>query len=439
MILAVLLVILLYWAVGLSLLQLSGVSKFLNIYERIGSSYVVGIGFVALVFFLFSWSGIVWDRTTALLPFIALIVIAYGIAHKKTWSFPRVILPTGLVSRALIVLLVAVCSFVVFEAQLRPVFAWDVWTSWYMGGKAFFIDRGIAPDFYQYVNYDYPPLQPIFVAYTFILLGQWEDRVTLLIFSAFYIFLLVAFYGFLRRYMSVAAALLFTFLLASTQNLVRHAGRFEAGHADLTLACFLFVSTVLLFAYIRSQSFRVLVMLQCMLGAGALVKNDGVPFLIIVNTALLGYFFLKKQYGRIPYLIIGVSMVLLWQVFKVQYKVPESYLEKGALELGRVPSVLIGTLKEFLLIQRWHFVWIAAGLSLLFFRKNNTQSVLLGLWLLQLLSYLIIYLITPLDPVMQLKNSLDRLLIHILPITVAFIAVTICNIGTFKVLLKNYD
>ena len=61
-------------------------------------------------------------------------------------------------------------------------------------------------------------------------------------------------------------ALIFTFLLLSTQNLVRHGGRFEAGYADLALGFYIFLSVLLLLDYLKIQNKKALflfLLLRC--------------------------------------------------------------------------------------------------------------------------------------------------------------------------------
>lgn len=430
--LATLLGILLVICFGFVIIENFSVLRKQPFLEKIAYSYGLGIGLISLEMLIYSLLGIRWSLIALLVPWIFPIALFMKAKKYKQLFFTRKIFPpSSWFDRLFIFLIVTTVVYVLLEATIRPVAGWDPFATWLMTGKAFYIDRTIDSSIYTYMNYDIPPFIGLFVAFGYIVLGQVNDTTVLLFFSSFYIAILLLFYFTSRKYISSRYALLFTFLLATIQNLIRHAGKFDVGYADLPLAFYFFASSILLLLFLQSRSIKTLILLSFFLGTGALIKNDGVPFFLFVE--MIGIFF-AIRWGKYKYILAAFPGFLLfgaWQMYKVIFSVQESYLFHGTIDVARVPAILLEMGKEFLNVRRWNISWLIFFVSLIK-TSDFSAKILILILLFQLFSYLFVYMVTPIG-ISQIKNSFDRLLIHLVPIAMLIV---VTNFSKFRL---KYD
>lgn len=381
----------------------------------------VGVSMIIIQMFLFSWLGIAWSREVLFGPWLLWLVL-YGIAKRGKISHLSISLPKGSIEKVLLVLLVILFCYAAIESQLRPVIGWDAVATWFMTGKGFFIDGGIRPEFYRYLQIqDNPPGMGLILSSFYVLIGKVDDQVTLLFFTVFYGMLLCAFLSLLSEKMPLRYSLFFTFLFASTQELLRQAGRFEAGYADLPLAYFFFVSTCLSLEYFGKRNFRSIVVVSFLSAVPIFIKNEGSTMYIIL--AFLWLSSLKKTKNLFA-LVTGFTLFAFWNVFKLNQGLQLSYLFKGSLDLTRTTAIFSGVMSEFINISRWNLLWIAFFILIFLFKKTKENVLLLLIIFLQLWVYILIYFITPLNPAAQIIGSFDRLLLHLMPLVMFFIALT---------------
>lgn len=420
----VILIIFLLAATGISILSLFKNST-LTMLEKIGMSYGMGVIYITTLMYALSMLSLKWNFMLVLLlpvPVICLALLKNWplIKNIKKISLPNVKLSA--VECFVLICITATVIYTILQALLRPIIGWDVIASWYIGGKAFYLDGYINPEYIKYVNYDYPPLVGLFLSFIFTLLGKVEDNITLLTFTAFYISLLISFYAYIRYYLSRSQSLLFTFLLASTQVILRQAGRFEGGHADLLLAYYFFIAFMLLPKYIKKPTLSTGILINIFLAAGSLIKNEGITFLLIIQFIFLVLVLKAKKYSHLFLILIGFLPLLSWQFYKQINYLPGSYLRGSSIHLERIPTIIYEVGLEFLNLSRWNFLWLAFILTLIFYFRSKKYRLFIFIVLGQLFMYLFIYIITPLDYVGQLRSSLDRLLLQLAPIATALVA-----------------
>src|SRR5207302_961120 len=104
------------------------------------------------------------------------------------------------------------------------------------------------------------------------------DQVAILFFTFFYISLLIIFYYYAKNFTSQRFALGYTFLFATTQNMIRHAGRFDVGNADLPLGYFFLCSSIFLLEFLKTKSTKSTFLLTLFVTTAALIKSEGIPF-----------------------------------------------------------------------------------------------------------------------------------------------------------------
>lgn len=396
-------------------------------WKIIGFGYGLGVGAIGFEMFVFSVFHISWSFFLLLFPWMLLFL--FKIPHlktiKKQFGFAEINFdPLSVFFLLLVGLLI---FFVIFEALLRPVSAWDAWSHWLLGANAFFYDARINPDFIKYANISYPPLVNLMGTFAYIVYGKIQDTWVLLLFTFFYISLIFLFCGYLKRHIPLPLGLGFTFLLASMQNFIRQAGRYEAGNGDIVLSWAFFASTMLLLDVFKKPTYRNAALLNIMIGIGALIKSEGLPFFFIIQVFLISYIFIKKRYKLFLTSLVGLFIILSWELFYSYFKLPHNPFLTGDIELVRLPKVFLNMLLIMFNFERWNFVWALVLLSL-FFIKRKEEIILFSIVGIQLMVYLLIFLMTPSDPIAHLYNSFDRLLMHVAPIALFACAITIARL-----------
>ncbi len=423
--------IILLCLIGFLVIEIVDVFKERSLLEKIAFSYGIGIGSITFQMLIYSLMHIPWSKEVILLPWLLLGI--YSFLKKKLYKRSlHVTFPKDRVFLFLVVLIGIVISYVLFEAILRPVPAWDAWSNWFIAGKAFYLAKSFDPSFIHYVNNSNPPLINILVSFTYLINGGIEQRLTLLTFSFFYVCILIVFYYSLRDMLGARSAMVFTLLLATTQNIIRHAGLFDVGHADLPLGYFMFCSVIFLQQFLRTRSWKYLFIFNLFLGFSTLVKSEGLPFFIISEVIVLYSMIKNREYRKILFLLVGLSISLSWILSVFVYKLPISPFIQGPLMLSRIPDVFVSMVREFFNIGRWNFLWLAFFLGLLMRKMFSEQKIIYALFFLQLIVYFSVYLLTPREPIGHIVGSFDRLLLHIAPIAFYLTAVSFGKILIFE-------
>lgn len=390
----------------------------------IGASYGLGVGLVSMQLYVYSVVGIPWQRTFLLIPWF--LFIAYLIFYKRKkikLSFPK-IPPLSLLDKLLILSILITFFYVLFEVLLRPTTAWDTWTNWLFLAKIFFSNGKITSAMLSYTKSEYPLTINLLVTFIYIMLGKVDDTTVLITSSAFYGFLALLFFTSLYKKFGIRYALVFTFLLVSTQNFVRHGGRLEAGLADLPLGYLAFTSVIMLFKYFIDNRAKTLFLSTIFLAITLLIKDEGITLSIFIAFCAMIHIYKNKLFNHIPILLVWVTPYFLWQLDRRIMHVNGSYFSGHYVQVSikKTINAFWGTIQELLNIKSWNFLWIMYFYSLFLskIKKNEELLVLHFIILSQLSVYLFIYIFTYGN---EPSSSIERLLMHIAPL--AFYAVAL--------------
>ncbi|HSA84431.1 MAG TPA: hypothetical protein VLF20_06135 [Patescibacteria group bacterium] len=394
----------------------------------IGASYGLGVGLVSAQLYLYSLMYVPWEREFILIPWIVLFLFVLVKNRKRIKIvFPQI---SSWKRLDLLILLgmVLTVSYVIFEALLRPVVAWDAWANWLMQAKVFFWEGMIRPDMLTYMESEYPLTINLLGTFIYLMLGKVDDTVVLLTSTAFYLFLTITFFAALRKKYSLRYALLFTFLLMATQNFVRHGGRLEAGLADLPLGYFAFVSIVFLFEYFKKRTIQTLVLLTVFLSLTSLIKFEGIFLSVFIILCASVHIIRHKLYYQFLILGLWILPFISWQFDRKVMDLQGSYSTNHGLEVSvdKTLHALSGTLKELFNIKSWGLLWIMYFFSLFSFgiRSDKAVFVLNAIILSQFGLYLLIYNVTAWH---NPESSIERLLMHIAPLVFYSLAIVVHN------------
>lgn len=400
---------------------------------NLGIAYGIGIGAITGQMMLYSSLHIPWKLFFLLLPWIFAGIASIFMRKLSVPKLHKSVYPFDLFYRIFFFGTLCTVLFVIFETSIHPLMAFDGWANWFLGGKAFFLHGNFNIPFVIYANNAEPPVIYLMISFVYICIGHISDHVALFLFTSFYFALLVVFYYSTKELLSKKYAIVFTFLLATLENVIRHAGRYDVGYADLTLGYYIFCSIIFLCAFIRTKIMHYLVLMNIFLITGAFIKNEGVPFFFITQ-GVLNFFIIKEHKFRWKYIFYnGISffLIIMWFLYQKIFHLPETPFVRSQVTAARIPIVLISMGREFMQISRWNFLWIAYFLSFVIFftsapnKKYSSYGRILSLIsFLQICVYFCVYLMTPLNPAMHIQNSFDRLLLHITPLAVLLIAFT---------------
>jgi hypothetical protein len=398
-------------------------------------SYGLGVGLVAFQLYIYARVYIPWQWEFIFSPWIILCIVAFLKNRKKIHFSSLKISNFDTVVLLLLLGIVISVGYTAFEALLRPTASWDVWATWLLKSKVFFIDGTIKPEVFNYILIDYPLVINLLGTFVYFMLGHIDDRVVLLTSTAFYIFSALLLFCMLKKKYSAKYALIFTFLLVTTQNFVRHGGRLEAGMADLPLGYYALICTDLLFDYLKKGSWRTLLLLNIFLGITGLIKFEGIPLGFVIAFCALFYIYKNKLYKHLLLFVFWLVPLIDWQIYEKIHQFQDTYftVHKFSISLPKTIHAFTGTAKEFINIKSWNLLWIIYFYTLFAFGfKKNKELALLNLIILsQLGVYLVIYIFTTSN---SPETSIERLLIHLAPLTFYYIAIVADKTNIFNYL-----
>lgn len=398
---------------------------------KLSLGYGLGVGMISAEMYVYARLGILWNITNLLTPWVVLVVIYYASNKYKNIFNLRLKKMRLKIKPVTILLLLGIifsALYTIFEALLRPLAVWDGWATWMIKSKAFFLDSTITASTLKYIASDGPLVVSIIGTFIYIALGKVDDTSVLLVSSGFYVFLLTLFFSVVREKNDYRYALFFTFLLATTQTLIRQGGRLEAGEADLPLGYFIFSSTLLYIEYIKSGSGKVLLLLSFFLGITSLIKFEGLPFSLLIIVLVLYDIFKKHKHRQLPLLMFWLIPVVEWQIYKKITNLDSIYFAGHGLVVSfhKILHSIVGTAQGLTNVKSWNLLWIVYFYCIIFlFHKKNFELVTLHIVVLsQLLLYLLIYFFTAGNTP---ETSLERLLVHLAPAALLSVSIVAGN------------
>lgn len=388
--------------------------------STISYALALGAGIASFQLYVYSRFAIPWSIPYIIFPWI--ITVLFLLAYKRNiFSLGKFEIQLKKVDYILITAIFLLLAFVGFESIIRPVSAWDAWAIWLLKAKIFFIDGHIEAGIFRYVESSYPLLVSLMSTFIYIILGKVDDTNALFLSFAFYAFLGLAFFVYIKYKTHVTYALIGTFLLLSAQNILRHGGRYEGGQADIILSCYIFLIGVLLITFLKKQKISILIFLQLLLAITALLKNEGLVFSLFTQLILWFYFIRKRQYKNIFYTFIWAIPVLDWEYFKYSNNLPKltEVFVGSFTNFERIIPIGISMLQELFNLRNWNLLWILfLGICIVRYTLilKSPYLALYILLVLQLGLYYFLYLIFPGDPIALIGSSFNRLLLHLAPL-----------------------
>ncbi len=273
----------------------------------------------------------------------------------------------------------------------------------------------------------------------FDLLGGVKEREVRLLFSTFFVFLIMYIFGISRRLGGGAllAAILALFYCATPFRddwSERDGGALNSGAVDIPLSFFALISITGFLLWWRERQ-RWQFLLGVLFGAFCLLtKKEGLVILAVTSfgnglQALFGAGIenRKKAFGYAVMASVLMVLVASPGLF-LGMKMPNFYDEKFGEMINwevlsqihtRVPIVVVTTLQEIINTEKWNYYWIIFITMLVFaipgwfkHREFYIDAILLA-WIG---IYFFVYLVSPLNLIFHLNTSTSRLASHFLPL-----------------------
>lgn len=416
--------------------------------EKIGLSYLLGFGVITIQMFAMGLLGMRFTRLGILLPwaFVAVVNLARGMIGVR--SVGREPFRFCVTDMALMALIALETCYNFFRALIKPIEAYDSVAIYGLKAKIIYLAGGIPAGFFNALalNFhgahpDYPLLVPLSEAWVYTFLGNFNDILVKAIFPLFYLSFILVFYAALKRITeNPRLSLLFTFALAVIKQFSDYS---TIGVADLALGIYFGAALFYLYAWMKDNKntqFLNISFIFSILCAWS--KNEGLLLLFILLSLI--FLYLIPRIGKIPnrvklhlalYALFAAALCVSWIAFKHYYGLLNENFDLTMLSAGRfitglkkLPVIMYEYQKQFFGFKKWNIIWILSAVVLLKgFRtafSGNTRIITAAFFLFGL-GYTLMYLFSAVEIAFFVRVTGSRFLLHILPVTVFWMALVI--------------
>ncbi len=405
------------------------ITRFLGATAPVGLRFFLspglGLAFTTAVLFI---QLCLWGRLSTPIVF-ATHAVFFIFLLRDICKFPRIdIKITGM-----FIAVLATGTALLFFRMAKSPFGTglDVWAMWKLKARFIFYGnwRSIFSPVIDFNCPDYPFFYPLALCWGWLVAGRETLVSSWMIAVAFTLSTVGLLMHRFLKYGMKASAIAGLFLL-STPHFV---GMGSSQYADILLAYFNLAVIVLLDCALVEKKPRFAFTAGLFLGIACFVKNEGFLFLVAVFMAIVLLLLSSKSFRqKRPRVFLAVcagllptlSLVLL---FKVVASVPNDKVSlhyvAEAIRMGhygeKITTILRYAAKELMEENSWVYAWVFFLTIFIFYSKNfwNEKKlwILLTLFFLES-GYLAVYMVSPLDIELNLRTSLNRVLIHSFPV-----------------------
>jgi hypothetical protein len=393
----------------------------------------LGLGISSILYFLVLQiaPGRIHMLTLQIILLILLLAITVLRARNQKWD--RIHLPAlsrlqwGLFCIFVITFLISVLVFINTIIS-RPQGVMDAWSIWNRAARFIYRDpenwqATLSPDLALFRHADYPLLVPLNVAWGWEALGNETLRVPMVQAVLFTFSLITLMFSALAFTRTIGQASLASVVLIATTGVVVE-GTYLI--ADIPLTYFILASSILMYLYFVRNDSTFLVLSGFMAGLAGWTKNEGLLFIAISPIALLVASKKNIRYSFLPYLA-GLAVPLLIIFYFKSITPPNDLLNNN---IGSLVAKITDLSRYWMILKSFTSIFIDRNILFLLFyiviMHNNLMTdprqatyAIITLWVLQLLGYGAIFLITPYDLEWHLRTS-QRIILQILPLAIFF-------------------
>ena len=433
---------------GISLIRFFDAGRRHPLSSLLPVGFGLGFGFLTHWMLFLSIIQIDFSRLTVGIPFLigGFVLIAKtllkkpsakGFAASPMEGAPRPkSIPLVLMNAMLTLYITYILLFVCVRSVMVPVLEWDA-ISWIaLKGKIFFYEKSI----FQHAalpNSAYPLHVNLSMTWIALNLGHWSETLVKVIFPAYLIAYCCLHYHISKVYLDRLWSKVSLALLLSAFFFNYHA---TIAYRDIVMMFYFCGSILLLLLWHKMKNNNLLVISSLFLGFASFVKLEGVLYLCI-GLSVLSFADITKSELKpsrkwlylLKISIIPIIIFLFYYIYKIiigaKGYMQDHHIAWSANIPLRMINLINGFGEELLLSGNWHIIWFLYILSLFYLQKNkNTfELILLGTTVsLYFLTYFLLALTTGLYNFIlgiDLSGVLPRILLHVYPLSVFFIAV----------------
>ena len=443
----------LLWALGALLLGALGLRRrrWPLGYAQPGIDFAVGCALLATVWTLAAVPG--WRVTPVLmLPIAVAFAIPAGLRAVRHHRRPRTESHssprhwgTCILAWLAILAVLFVLAGLFIRAWYAPMF-WDGRYIWAFKAKAMFLDGRLDRDAftnlarYAHTHLDYPLAVPAAQAWVYQILGRVDERCAVLVGVVYWFAIAVLLASYLRRHLALPWALGVGLLACQLPFVTYHAG---GGAADIPLAFCYLAAAILLLEWVEHGRREDSMLAALMFGICSLVKAEGLTMAVGGALAFAVAWCAKGRRFTPAGAALGPLALALpylpWAGLRASWGIPSLQLSyMGSLpawaEVGaRLKTIVRAVASHSTLWQQWEMAWVLVGIGFIAYvlsaRRRPALAVLWGLVFWQLAVYIANYAFSHYEIVRYLITSLDRVMLHLLPLAVVAATLSLVRDG----------
>jgi len=345
---------------------------------------------------------------------------------------------TSSVPPAALIFLLVCLTAVSWHALGFPLFEWDAFAIWGLKAKVVYYESLFSKPAYfreatlSYSHLDYPLGLPFLVSGAYAALGGVNDQWGKVIFPFLAAAFILMLFDSCRWKLNTKKSLIIAAVCIGNSPFLRWAG---SGNADLLLTFYYGGSILYLLKWLENRRSGDLLVSALFAAFGAFTKNEGLV-LAAMNLLILlmdaGIMRRRKIfYATASFIIIQALFSLPWLIWSMDIpRTHENYFGRLTIttvinNLPRLNIVLPYFMQQAFWFGRWGGIWmLLIAFALMGWRAFIYRPVAWG-WVLFILHgclYILAFVVTPWDIDQLVWSSLDRLLMHLIPLLAVLVA-----------------
>ena len=428
--------------VGHSILFFIDQKKILTTIEKIGLSFLLGIGTVSLEMFVLGLAGFRFGIGVILLPWVMLaayngIFLKYSPDDIKNIKVPQ---PSSAGEKALFSIISFQVLYVFFRALIRPIESYDSVAIHSLKGKILYLAGTVPNNFFAIIgghfhgaHADYPLMLPLAETSFYVFLNSFNDLLVKWIFPLSLLAFVFVFYSFMKKvHKARLPALLFTFLLVSIAHFANYA---TIASPDLYMGMYFCIALVYLYFWFNEPGKKVYLTVSFLFSLLSLwTKNEGL-LLVGINVLLLIVYAVRnrQEIPRAVLYIIDISVAaFVWMSYKSMHGLVNENFSFAMVNwknlvsgLYKIPIIFYEYQKHLFGFKKWNIIWVIMLFFFIFRGRESFShniSYVTSAIILFFLAYTVVYLFSVVEIRFFLRTTASRFLLHILPVTVFWIA-----------------
>lgn len=331
--------------------------------------------------------------------------------------------------------LYGLCMFLKYFIN-NPMGSWDGFRIWNIKAEYLFLQSPEWKNVFSLPHFmmhsDYPMFLPSTTARLWNWYGEQSFYINIILGAIFTFGLTYLLYQCIRYFKSekVANIVCIIFLLS---DIVMVNGAAQC--ADIPIAFYFLSAIICLFFYFKTNRTSMAILGILLAGLSIWVKNEGMMFFIVYIGTILSYFIFSKKTKLLLYsLLCSIPIIVLSMLYKKYTNTPNDLVYgliiaksyKFALEPNRY-LVVLATFIDMLFKRFYIFLPLAIlclkGLKI---KKSIEVPYILStiIFVGCVLGYITVYIIAPHDITWLVENSMERIILQILPIFLLLISLS---------------